>query len=110
MAIKGKKYTTLEEKYRLLRLYYESDDSVDTFCLKHGLDRSSMFRWIRKFGPDIDKEIEHGENERKEIEKQLRQEVLKLKIENERLKKKYMVRKTPDGKTEYIRLKAKNTK
>ena len=35
---------------------------------------------------------------------------MKLRIENERLKKKYMVRKTPDGKMEYIRLKVRNMK
>ena len=46
----------------------------------------------------------------KATEEELRQEVLKLRIENERLKKKYMVRKTPDGKMEYIRLKVRNMK
>ena len=43
-------------------------------------------------------------------EAELRTEILKLRIENERLKKNYMVETTEDGKTHYIRLKAKNSK
>ena len=53
---------------------------------------------------------ESEKNPDKSIEEELRLEVLKLRIENERLKKKYTVKKTEDGKTEYVRLKMKNTR
>ena len=43
-------------------------------------------------------------------EEAYRREILKLRIENERLKKNYIVRTNEDGEQEYIRLKAKNSK
>ena len=43
-------------------------------------------------------------------EENYKREILKLRIENERLKKNYTVRKTQDGSKEFIRLKVKNSK
>ncbi len=43
-------------------------------------------------------------------EEAYRREILKLRIENERLKKIYIVRTNEDVEQEYIRLKAKNSK
>ena len=43
-------------------------------------------------------------------EEAYRREILKLRIENERLKKIYIVRTNEDVEQEYIRLKAKNPK
>ena len=43
-------------------------------------------------------------------EEAYRREILKLRIENERLKKNYIVRMNEDGEQEYVRLKAKNSK
>ena len=43
-------------------------------------------------------------------EEAYRREILKLRIENERLKKNYIVRTNEDGEQEYVRLKAKNSK
>ena len=43
-------------------------------------------------------------------EESYKREILKLRIENERLKKNYAVRKTDAGELEYIRLKPKNLK
>lgn len=39
-----------------------------------------------------------------------KREILRLRIENERLKKKYLVRQNEDGQTEYVRLKMKSSK
>ena len=43
-------------------------------------------------------------------EKAYKSEILKLRIENERLKKSYAVQTTNTGEPEYIRLKLKNSK
>ena len=44
------------------------------------------------------------------VQESYKREILKLRIENERLKKNYAVRKTDAGELEYIRLKPKNSK
>ncbi|HIU88282.1 MAG TPA: hypothetical protein IAB10_05095 [Candidatus Avilachnospira avistercoris] len=43
-------------------------------------------------------------------EESYKREILKLRIENERLKKNYTVQKTDAGEQEYIRLKPKNSR
>ena len=43
-------------------------------------------------------------------EENYKREILKLRIENERLKKNYTVQKTEDGQTVFIRLSPKNSK
>jgi hypothetical protein len=43
-------------------------------------------------------------------EEAYKREIIRLRIENERLKKKYAVRKGADGKTEYVRLKMRSSK
>ncbi len=43
-------------------------------------------------------------------EESYKREILKLRIENERLKKNYTVRTNEDGEPEYIRLREKTTK
>ena len=107
----NKRYTTIEERERLLSLYYDSDITVEEFCLRHGIALSTFYKWKKKYGQNIGSESRPGMRaSSKATEEELRQEVLKLRIENERLKKNYMVRKTPDGKMEYIRLKVRNMK
>lgn len=106
MARNKYRKVSLEEQQRLIELCDESPDTIDEFCRKHGIPRSSFFRWKKALGPLSESEKYPD----KSIEEELRLEVLKLRIENERLKKKYTVKKTEDGKTEYVRLKMKNTR
>ena len=108
MAKRGK-YLKAEEKLRLLEQYLDYDGIMDEFCSEHKVSRATMYRILKEYG---------GQNyETKELEKdfmlrekELQKEILRLRIENERLKKNYIVRKKEDGKTEYIRLRARNLK
>ena len=95
-----------EEWMRLFALCDESSDTNDEFCKKHGVSRSAFYRWKKKLTLMPVEKKSSG----KSVEEELRLEVLKLRIENERLKKKYTVKKTEDGKTEYVPLKMRNTK
>ena len=56
------------------------------------------------------KDLEESINIVQEQKEAYKREILKLRIENERLKKNYMVQKKEDGTLEYIRLKPKNSK
>ncbi len=106
-----------DEKLRLIELYYESGDSIRVFAANHGLCPKSLCRWLNNFEQEGEKGLYYKSEKTYDkiasqltTESDLRKEILKLRIENERLKKSYTVRTTEDGKTEYIRLKAKNTK
>ena len=114
---KKKPRISTEEKRRLILAYYDSGETVKDFCNKHLLCRASFDRWLKAYhGQGTSGLISPTEKACEKIapqlktESDLRMEILKLRIENERLKKRYMVKKTEDGQTEYIRLKPKNSK
>lgn len=106
MARKHGPHASLEEKQRLISLYYESSDTTSAFCQKHGITQSSFFRWKKEY----DSMLAKVTRPEKSTEDVLRTEILKLRIENERLKKNYTVKLTKDGKMEFVRLRTKNTK
>lgn len=105
-----------EEKLRLIKAFLESGETKAVFIEKHGLSKNTLTRWMKKFNEEgeaalrtqTDKAYDNIATNLK-TEAALREEILKLRIENERLKKNYMVRTNEDGKKEYIRLKAKNS-
>lgn len=92
--------------------------TLKDFCVAHNLTEPTLKRWLRQYvegglaglsradaqTADI---FPEGVNATKEA---MRREILRLRIENERLKKNYMVRKTEDGRTEYCRLRPRNTR
>ena len=88
------------------------------FCEAHQISASAFRNWMKQyeeFGLDglarADAEIGSVLSEGVDpTEEAYRREILKLRIENERLKKIYIVRTNEDVEQEYIRLKAKNPK
>ncbi len=111
------KHASTEEKLRLINLYFEAGQTIENFAQQHGIGKSTLIRWLAEFRKNGEKGLQSRADKAFEkispqlqTEADLRKEILKLRIENERLKKRYTVRTTEDGKTEYIRLKAKNTK
>jgi len=112
-----KHQATAEEKLRLIREYLESGESQKQFAAKHGICDRTLKRWLNKLNANGEEALKSRKDKSYEsiapylvTEADLRKEILKLRIENERLKKSYTVRITEDGRTEYIRLKARNMK
>ena len=112
-----KHHISFEEKNRLITLFIEFNETVTVFCEKHGIPSATFYRWLSVYKKDGACGLDGKKNSKfnsiasdKETETELRKEILRLRIENERLKKNYTVRRRPDGKTEYTRLKAKNTR
>lgn len=118
MIMGMKKYrNSPEERARLVTQFLDSGMSVTAFCEKHGIARYTLYRWLKTYkekGIDGLLGTPYGRLQKVapelKTDDELRKEILRLRIENERLKKNYEVRTTPDGKTEYVRLKPKNTK
>ena len=103
------------EKELLIRMYL-SDTSIklSDFCKKNDISDSAFRNWLKQGGLEA---LARADAEIKEIlpegldrtEENYRREILKLRIENERLKKNYTVRTNEAGEQEYIHLRPKNT-
>ena len=82
-----------DEKLRLIEQYYESGDSIRVFAAKHGLAPKSLWRWLDSFKKEGEKGLSYKSERSYDkvasqltTESDLRKEILKLRIENERLK------------------------
>ena len=88
------------------------------FCETHNISVGAFQKWIKQYEEGGLEGLARAESEIKEVlpegidrtEEAYKGEILKLRIENERLKKNYAVQTTDTGEQEYIRLKPKNSK
>ena len=104
MATKGQKYKqwTAEEKYKLIEPLLNMEKGSRTYSREIGINSGLLYSWIKKYN---ERGIEGLESKKKpgnplmkysakkdltELEK-LEYENMKLRIENERLKKGYLV-------------------
>ncbi len=86
------------------------------FCTANNISDSAFKKWLKQYeegGLDglarADAEIQSVLPEGvSPTEESYKREILKLRIENERLKKNYAVQKNADGQLEYVRLKPKS--
>lgn len=106
------------EKEFLIRMYKGSALGMKEFCEKNEVSVGAFQKWIKQYeelgleglaraDSDIKRVLPEGIDPTEEAYKR---EILKLRIENERLKKNYTVRRNEDGEQEYVRLKPKNSK
>ena len=106
------------EKEFLIRQYKTSRRTAKDFCMMHNITEPSLKRWIKQYeeggleglaraDADIQSIVPEGFDR---TEESYKREILKLRIENERLKKSYAVQMNSDGQMEYVRLKEKNSK
>ena len=108
---------SLEDKLEIVRKYFDTEKTAVEFAEEYGISKATLLRWSKTYK---EKGVEGLTRKKSKLtdavspelttDDELRKEILKLRIENERLKKNYIVQKNPDGQMEYIRLRAKNTK
>lgn len=105
------------EKELLIKLYRKSHDiSKREFCRANGITLPTLNRWIEQYdaagieglaaGSKFTDLLPKGVNPTEEAYKK---EILRLTLENELLKKNYVIRTTPDGKIQMQRLDPKNS-
>lgn len=113
----GKQYNPLEKEF-LIRTYKNNPGiKRAAFCSNYNISITAFSKWLAQYEeaglaglaggsklPDI---LPEGMDR---TEENYKREIIKLRIENERLKKNYSVRTNPNGETTYIRLKEKNSK
>ena len=106
------------EKEFLIRQYRSGTQKVSDFCEKVGVSDSAFKKWLKQYDEGGLEGLARADAEIKDIlpegidrtEESYKREILKLRIENERLKKNYTVRTNEAGEQEYVRLKPKNLK
>jgi len=113
----GNQHASESEKLNIVIKFFNSGLMQRDFCEIHDINTRTLQRWIKQYreqGPESFKAkedlIASKASESFRTEQELRDEILRLRIENERLKKNYTVQKSEDGKTEFIRLRAKSSK
>lgn len=116
----GTHLNPLEKEVLIKRYQSKSGTGIDEFCLVNNISVSAFKTWLKRYseegieglvsrakGSEVPSILPEGVEATNE---NLKREVMKLRIENERLKKNYIVRMTTDGKMEYRRLKERSSK
>ena len=107
------------EKEFLIRQYRSNQRiSIKDFCEANHLTEPSLKKWMRQYDEGGLEGLARADANIKVIvpdgfdrtEESYKREILKLRIENERLKKSYAVRMNSDGEPEFVRLKEKSSK
>ncbi len=107
------------EKEFLIHKYKENQTvKMRDFCLVNSVSEASLKKWIKQYAAAGLAGLARADAETADVfpegvemnEEAYKREILRLRIENERLKKNYMVIEGKDGEMEYIRLRPKNSK
>ena len=106
------------EKEFLIRQYKSSRRTAKEFSAMHNITESTLKRWLKQYNEGGLEGLARADSETPSIvpdgfdrtEESYKREILRLRIENERLKKSYAVQMNSDGQPEYVRLKEKSLK
>ena len=107
------------EKEFLIRQYKGNPRiKLSDFCDANHVSDSAFKKWVKQYDEGGLEGLARADAEIGDVlpagidrtEEAYKREILKLRIENERLKKNYTVRRNEAGEQEYVRLKPKNLK
>lgn len=107
------------EKEFLIRQYKgNSRIRIEQFCDANHITSQSLKKWMKQYDEGGIEALARADAQTREVlpegvdrtEESYKREILKLRIENERLKKNYAVQRNEAGELEYVRLKEKNSK
>lgn len=99
---------------------YKSNPTIKLadFCRINNISTTAFQKWLKQYEEGGIEGLARASKDTPDIlpegidrtEEAYKREIMKLRIENERLKKSYTVQTKEDGTQEYIRLKPKNSK
>lgn len=107
------------EKEVLIKRYRSNPKiKMQDFCITNNVSISAFKKWLKQYEENGIEGLVRADSTIPDVlpegidrtEEAYKREILKLRIENERLKKSYMLQTKEDGTQEYIRLKPKNSK
>ncbi len=95
----------LEREFLVRRYRGNGRISLQDFCASNGITAGSLKKWMRQYDEGGVEGLARADAEIREVlpagvdrtKESYKREILKLRIENERLKKSYAVQTRPDG-------------
>ena len=116
--IMAKHYNPLEKEFLIKQYNSNMKIKLSDFCEVHGISASAFRNWIKAYDASGIEGLSRSEAGLRDIlpkgidrtEEGYKREILKLRIENERLKKNYAVQTNENGEQVYVRLKERNSK
>ena len=114
----SKHLNPLEKEFLVKQYKSNPTIKMSDFCRANNVSDAALRKWIKQYDEGGIEGLARADADIKEIlpegidrtEEAYKKEILKLRIENERLKKNYTVRTNEAGEQEYIRLKPRNSK
>ena len=108
----------LEKEFLIRRYRSNQRVSINDFCESNGITVPSLRKWMKQYDEGGLEGLARADAEIKEVlpegvdrtEESYKREILRLRIENERLKKSYAVQTNADGEREYVRLRPKSSR
>lgn len=116
-ATMGKHLDPLQKEILIRRYLSNPKTKLSYFCEANGISEGAFTKWMKQYETQGLEGLSRADAQTGDVlpegidrtEENYKREILKLRIENERLKKKYTV-KMENGEQVYIPLKRKNTK
>lgn len=113
----GKRLNPLEKEFLIRRFRETHDVRIQEFCRVNDISVPSFRKWMTQYDTGGIEGLALGERNSESIlpegtdrnEENYKKEILRLRIENERLKKNYAVEMTEDGRKVYIPLRKKSS-
>ena len=116
-TIMGKHLNPLEKELLIRRFKGNPRIKVYDFCVANDVSEAAFRKWMKQYEAEGIEGLARNDAEFKDVlpdgtDKSMegyKREIMKLRIENERLKKSYAVQVNADGEREYVRLKPKSS-
>ena len=113
----GKHLNPLEKEFLIRRFKSNPRIKVQEFCTINNVSDAAFRKWLKQYEAEGIEGLARNDTEFKDVLPEgenksmegYKREIMKLRIENERLKKSYAVQMNADGVREYIRLKQKSS-
>ena len=114
----AKHLNPLEKEFLIRKFKSNPSIRLSEFCTANNVSDAAFRKWLKQYEEGGIEGLARADQEMREVlpegmdrtEEAYKREIIRLRVENERLKKNYMVRRNADGRMEYCRLKPKNLK
>lgn len=114
----SKHLNPLEKEFLIRRYRSNPRISIKDFCESNGITDSSLKKWMKQYDEGGVEGLARADAQSKDVlpegidrtEESYKREILKLRIELERLKKSYAVQTNEDGGREYVRFRPRSSR
>ena len=114
----GKHLDPLQKEFLIRTFRGNPDIKITDFCDANHISVGAFKKWLKQYEEGGLEGLARADATTADVlpdgidrtEENYKREILKLRIENERLKKSYAVQTNADGEREYVRLKPKSSK